>query len=185
MDALQLLKQDHDKVRSLFEDFRSAADADDGSRMDELAGQILHELEVHTAIEERVFYPAVRDAGGGDLDDLTDESNEEHHVVELLIEEVKSISSSDDRFKAKMTVMIESVEHHASEEEDEMFPRVRDLMGQDRLDQLGQELEAEKSQVEADSMSKSQLYEAARDQDIEGRSTMSKEELAEAVSDED
>lgn len=184
MDALQVLKQDHDKVRGLFEEFRTAADADDGAKMGELASQIFHELEVHTTIEERVFYPAVRDAGGGELDELTDESNEEHHVVDLLIEEVKSLSPSDDRFKAKMTVMMENVEHHASEEEDEMFPEVRELMDATRLQELGQELTAEKGRVESESKSKSELYEQAKEQDIPGRSDMSKEELQQAVSEE-
>lgn len=182
MDALQLLRQDHDKVRGLFTEFRSAAESDQSDQMDQLATQIFHELEVHTTIEERVFYPAVRDAGGGDLDELTDESNEEHHVVDLLIEEVKALSSSDDAFKAKMTVMMENVEHHATEEEDEMFPKVRDLMDESRLQELGSELEAEKGRVEAESKTKSELYEKAKDQDIPGRSDMSKEELQEAVS---
>lgn len=185
MDALQLLKQDHDKVRGLFEQFRSAGDSEDASKMEEVAMEIFHELEVHTTIEERVFYPAVRDAGGGDLDDLTDESNEEHHVVDLLIEEVKGMSPSDDRFKAKMTVMMENVEHHASEEEDEMFPKVRDLMDSDRLQQLGSDLEQEKQKIASESMSKGELYDKAADQGVEGRSQMSKDELAQAVSEAD
>lgn len=184
MDALQLLKQDHDKVRQLFDQFRSASDAENAT-MEDLAKEIFHELEVHTSIEERVFYPAVRDAGGGELDDLTDESNEEHHVVDLLIGEVKGMSPADDRFKAKMTVMMENVEHHAAEEEDEMFPKVRDLLGSDRLQQLGEELQQEKQKIAAASIPKSELYDKAAEEGVEGRSRMSKEELGEAVSEND
>ncbi len=182
MDALQVLKQDHDKTKDLFEQFRSAAENENSAEMEELASQIFHELEVHTTIEERVFYPAVRDAGGGELDDLTDESNEEHHVVDLLIAEVKKMSPSDDRFKAKMTVMIENVEHHMSEEEEQMFPKVRELIDENRLQQLGTELEEEKGRAKSDSKSKSELYAEAQKQDVPGRSDMSKEELEDALS---
>lgn len=184
MDALQLLKLDHDKVRSLFKDFRAASQSEDTQKMKDLAEEIFRELEVHTAIEERVFYPAVMEAGGGDLDELTHESNEEHHVVDLIMEEVRGIPASDERFKAKMTVMIENVEHHAKEEEDEMFPKVRDLMGVDELEELGRRLEEEKGRVKMGSKSKEELYRVAKEKGIEGRSQMSKEELAEAVADE-
>lgn len=183
MDALTLLKEDHDTVRSMFEQFRTAAENGDQSKIKDLAGQIFHELEVHTEIEERIFYPAVRDAGGGELDDLTDESNEEHHVVDLLIAEVRGMSPSDDRFKAKMTVMMENVEHHAKEEEDEMFPKVRELMDESRLQDLGAQLQEEKQKLQSQSKSREELYEEAKTQGVEGRSDMTKEELAEAVGD--
>ena len=86
--------------------------------MAELVGEIFHELEVHTAIGEEVFYPMIHDAGGQDLTEHTDESYEEHHVVDVLMEEIRGLSADDPSFKAKMTVLMENVEHHASEEED-------------------------------------------------------------------
>ena len=114
MDGLELLRQDHDRVRTLFTSFREAADAEDGTQMAELVGEIFHELEVHTAIEEEVFYPMIHDAGGQDLTEHTDESYEEHHVVDVLMEEIRGLSADDPSFKAKMTVLMENVEHHAS-----------------------------------------------------------------------
>src|SRR5690606_19025326 len=127
MDALELLKSDHDKVRGLFNDFRSAAEQDDAARMGELCSEVFNELTVHTSIEEEIFYPAVREAGGEELNEQTDESWEEHHVVDVLMEEIRALDPGDAAFKAKMTVLMENVEHHAQEEEDAMFPQVREL----------------------------------------------------------
>lgn len=181
MDGLELLRQDHDRVRTLFTSFREAADAEDGTQMAELVGEIFHELEVHTAIEEEVFYPMIHDAGGQDLTDHTDESYEEHHVVDVLMEEIRGLSADDPSFKAKMTVLMENVEHHASEEEDEMFPQVRELFSQDQLEQLGEELQAAKTRHETAATTKEDLLEQAREMDIEGRSSMTKDQLAEEI----
>jgi hemerythrin superfamily protein len=183
MDALELLTSDHDEVRGMFESFRSAHESEDAEAMGRLSAQIFQELEVHTAIEEEVFYPAVRDAGGGELNELTDESKEEHHVVDLLMAEIRSLDPSDDAFAAKMTVLMENVEHHAGEEEDEMFPEVRKLMSEDRLQELGAELETAKRRHQQASSTKEELYEKASEMGIEGRSSMTKDELAEAVGD--
>ena len=182
MDGLELLRQDYDRVRSLFTSFREAADAEDTDRMAGLTGEIFHELQVHTAIEEEVFYPMIHDAGGEDLTEHTDESYEEHHVVDVLIEEIRGLGASDPAYKAKMTVLMENVEHHASEEEDEMFPQVRELFSQNELESLGEELQAARTRHEASAMTKQELVEQARDLDIEGRSAMTKEELAEEIS---
>ena len=83
MDALAVLKSDHDKVRKLFMEFRAAAEAKDNEKLADVTAKIFDELETHTVIEERVFYPEVKKAGGAELEDLTAESNEEHHVVDV------------------------------------------------------------------------------------------------------
>ena len=80
-----------------------------------------------------------------------------------------------------MTVLVENVEHHADEEEKEMFPDVRAQLGDDRLEELGQQMEERKSSAKADQKTKAELYQKAKELDIEGRSEMSKEELAQAV----
>ena len=141
MDAIELLKKDHDEVRALFEQFRQAGEAEDSDRMRELQEQIFEELEKHTRIEEDIFYPAVRAADEEELGDTVAEGVQEHHVVKVLMREIEDVSG-DDTFQAKMKVLMENVEHHADEEEEEMFPDVRQQFDQARLEELGQEMEA-------------------------------------------
>jgi hemerythrin superfamily protein len=144
MDATKLLTQDHDTVRDLFDQFRAAKDGGDSQRMKAIQREIFGELETHARIEEDVFYPAVRDTGVTDLEEDVAESLQEHHVVKVLMREIEDLSD-EDVFVAKMTVLIENVEHHAEEEETEMFPSVREQMSADELDELGRRLEEAKS----------------------------------------
>ena len=143
MDAIQLLTADHNEVRGLFEQFRQAHEAEDMDRMKELQKQIFSELETHTRIEEDIFYPAVRETDEEELAETVDEGVQEHHVVKVLMREIEEVSG-DDTFQAKMKVLMENVEHHAEEEETEMFPDLRQKMDQARLEELGAELEAAK-----------------------------------------
>ena len=143
MDAIKLLTTDHDKVRGLFDQFRDAKDAEDMDRMRSLQQEIFSELETHTRIEEDIFYPAVKDTDEEELAETVDEGVQEHHVVKVLMREIEDVSG-DDTFIAKMKVLMENVEHHAEEEETEMFPDVRERMGQPRLEELGTEMEAAK-----------------------------------------
>lgn len=143
MDAITLLTTDHDEVRSLFEQFRTANEAEDMSRMKELQKQIFSELETHTRIEEDIFYPAVRDTDEEELAETVDEGVQEHHVVKVLMREIEDVAG-DDTFIAKMKVLMENVEHHAEEEETDMFPDLRERMSQQRLDELGAQMEAAK-----------------------------------------
>ena len=141
MDALAMLKSDHDTVRELFTRFRDAAQDGDVDRMASLQGEIFDELNIHTAIEEEVFYPEAEQAGG-EAKELVAEGVEEHHVVDVLMAEIADLKPSDDAWKAKMTVLVENVEHHAEEEEDDLFPRLREAFGDERLADMGQRLEA-------------------------------------------
>lgn len=143
MDAIELLTADHDRVRELFAEFRSAAEADDETKMRSVQEKIFDELETHTRIEEEIFYPAVREEDE-ELEDDVAEGLQEHHVVDVLMREVRELKDMD-VFKAKMTVLIENVEHHADEEEEEMFPEVRQRMSESELEELGKQLEAAKS----------------------------------------
>ena len=182
MNAVDLLIQDHQVVRGLFQKFQSAQEAEDDAQMAEVASQVFEELEVHTTIEEEVFYPAVRD-GVEDSDELVEESEQEHHVVDVLMEEMGRLEDGSDEWVAKMTVLIENVEHHAEEEEQEMFPDCREQLGEERLAQLGEELEARQQSAKAERSTKQELYEQAKQQGVEGRSDMTKDELAKAVGD--
>ena len=162
MDAIELLTQDHNEVRSLFEQFKSAHEAEDTETMKEVAGKVFDELEVHTTIEEEVFYPAVHDKSD-ELAETVDEGLQEHHVVDVLMNEMRDLEAGDDEWVAKMTVLIENVEHHADEEEEELFPEVREELGEDRVQQLGQELEQAKESAKADLHTKEELYAKAKE----------------------
>lgn len=143
MDAITLLTSDHETVRGLFDQFRTAKESDDVEKMRQMQKEIFVELETHTRIEEDIFYPAVKALGDDELTETIDEGFQEHHVVDVLMREIKNLKD-DDIFAAKMTVLIENVEHHADEEESELFPDLREKMGQERLEELGAELEAAK-----------------------------------------
>ena len=110
MDALTLLTADHNRVRGLFARFTSAKEAGDTAAMVELAGLIDHELDVHTQIEEEVFYPG---PAVSPTSEVVDEGIEEHHVVKVLLGEVADLTPGDDVWVAKLTVVAENVEHHA------------------------------------------------------------------------
>ena len=143
MDAIELLTADHDEVRGLFDQFREAKEAEDMERMRKLQGEIFSELEAHTRIEEEIFYPAVRDLGVEEMSETVGEGIQEHHVVKVLMREIDDVSGQE-TFESKMTVLIENVEHHAQEEEQELFPSLREAMAEERLQELGSELEAAK-----------------------------------------
>ncbi len=186
MDALSLLTADHNRVRGLFTRFQTAEEEQDTAQMTVLAQKIITELEVHTTIEEEIFYPAIKDADE-EIKDLVDEGVEEHHVAETLIAEVKTLTPEDDAWAAKMKVIIESVEHHAEEEEQELFPLTRKAFDKAALEELGMRLEARKAELGAptvadkEHLSTEELKELAKEQEIPGRSSMDREELVATV----
>jgi hemerythrin superfamily protein len=134
-----LLKGQHREVKGLFKSVEGSKGARERRRLLERIGQT---LKIHTAIEEKIFYPAVREIGTDKAEDLVLESLEEHHVVDLVLAELPRVDPSDERFEAKMTVLKELVEHHAEEEEEEMFPMAERKLGEDQLRELGQQMEA-------------------------------------------
>jgi hemerythrin-like domain-containing protein len=139
-DAIKLLKEDHEKVRGLLGQFENAT----GARREKLRGQIDRELKVHTQVEEEIFYPAYRDAARKKEDKkLYFEALEEHHVVDLVLPEMND-GSSPEELKAKAKVLKELVEHHADEEEKEMFPRAKKVLDKDELRALGEQMQLRK-----------------------------------------
>ena len=109
MDALELLTADHNRVRGLFSRFKDAEEADKTAEQAELAGKIVEELEIHTTIEEEIFYPTVHDLSS-EIGDVVDEGIEEHRVAKTLIGELPSLEAGSDQWVAKMKVLIEAVE---------------------------------------------------------------------------
>jgi len=138
-DAIVLLKEDHKAMRKLFRQFEKAG-ADAKATKDRVARQIIEELTVHTYLENECMYPEVRRLLPEVEDDVL-ESYEEHHVADVLCMELWSMDPSDEHFDAKTTVLIENVEHHIEEEEDEWFPKVRDGLGRKKLQEIGQQME--------------------------------------------
>lgn len=140
MDAVSMLKQDHSKVKQLFQQFE---EAEDTQTKKQIAQEAIKELKVHAALEEEVFYPAAREEI--DEEEKIDEAVEEHHVAKLLIAELSKMKPSDERFDAKFTVLAESVKHHIEEEESEMFPEVE---GELDTDSLGEKMAQRKQALE-------------------------------------
>lgn len=123
-DALELLKEDHQKVRKLFKDYEKIKhDENSSDEKYEIVNKICVELTVHTQIEEEIFYPAVRDAI--DDDDLMDEAEVEHAAAKELIAQLEAMDPEDDHYDAKVLVLSEQIEHHIIEEQEEMFRKVK------------------------------------------------------------
>src|SRR6266850_7837187 len=140
MDALELLKQDHQKVKELF---KQGQQTEDKKQQKQIFKEIKSELETHARIEETIFYPAMEEHD--ELKDMVLESLEEHRQMKTVLRELGKLSASSERFKPKFKVLMDDVGHHAEEEEEgKMFPKIRKLIKGDELEQLGEELEAAK-----------------------------------------
>jgi hemerythrin-like domain-containing protein len=145
-DAIALLKKDHETVRGLLSKLETAAQRG-GDRAMALAHQVEHEVKIHSQIEEEIFYPAYRDAAQKKSDkQLFFEAKEEHHVVDLVMPEMDEPGSTEE-FAAKAKVLKELIEHHADEEEKEMFPKAKKLFDRDELRELGERLEQRKMEL--------------------------------------
>jgi len=140
MDAVKLLKDDHKKVKDLFRQFEKARSVD---RKKKIAEEAMHELEVHAAIEEEIFYPAAKAKADKEGKQLVAEAVEEHHVVKVLIGELQAMREVNEQYEAKFTVLIENVEHHIEEEEKEMLPDAKETLGDDTK-VLGEQMEERK-----------------------------------------
>ena len=141
-DAITLLKEDHRKVEALFEKVKANEDGNNTATFK----KIKEELDVHAHIEETIFYPHLLDKGDKELTKIVREGVEEHGQVKDLLTELDSMSDSP-TFKAKLKVLMENVEHHVEEEEDEMFPMVEDQIPEDTLLRLGSLMQGEKVKV--------------------------------------
>jgi hemerythrin superfamily protein len=142
VDAITLLKNDHKTVEKLFKAFEKAGERANQAKA-KTVEQIIEELSVHAAIEEQIFYPSIR----SEVPDTTDEvleSLEEHHIVKWVLSELEDMGPEDERFNAKVTVLIENVRHHVEEEETELFPTVRKALGRKRLGEIGDAMEEAK-----------------------------------------
>jgi hemerythrin superfamily protein len=120
--ATQMIRQDHKKVEGLFNKFEQTQGADAKRR---LAENAMAELEVHAALEEEIFYPAV-EREVEDAASMISEAREEHQTVKQLIAELKGMEETDEEFESQFSELVENVQHHVEEEENEMLPKVEE-----------------------------------------------------------
>ncbi len=141
MDAIELLERDHVEIKKTLGALDDTSDRAIKTR-EELFARFLEMMRAHEAIEEEIFYPALK--RHAETKSVTLEGYEEHHVVDLVIDELVELPVDDETWIAKFTVMKENVEHHIEEEEGDMFPKAREVIG-DQLETLGDEMQARRS----------------------------------------
>jgi hemerythrin-like domain-containing protein len=146
MKATDFLKRQHKDVMRLFKEVEKTDEARTRKR---LMQEIATQLEVHTKIEEEIFYPAVKDIGTDKAEEMVLEAVEEHHVVDLVLAELPNVDPAADTFEAKMTVLRELIEHHVEEEQDEVFPMAEKKLGKERIAELGSRLAERAEALEA------------------------------------
>jgi hemerythrin-like domain-containing protein len=142
-DPISMLMEDHKKVQKLFKDFDKAREGKDSTACQQIAEQACEELEMHTAVEEELFYPAAREALNDD--DLIDEAEVEHQSAKELIAQLRSLEPTDPKYAATFVVLAEYVKHHIKEEEEELFPKARKAAME--METLGESMKQLKAQL--------------------------------------
>jgi hemerythrin superfamily protein len=144
MNAMTLLKEDHQKVKKMLAELESTTERGVKTR-EELFTKVKQELVVHEAIEEEILYPALKDHPK--TKEIALEGYEEHHVVDMVMAEIDGVAYDDEQWGAKFTVMKENLEHHIEEEEGEMFKQAKKVFDEDELAQLGEPMMARKEEL--------------------------------------
>jgi hypothetical protein len=144
MDAMSLLKEDHQKVKKILAELESTTERGVKTR-EELFTKVKRELVVHEAIEEEILYPALKEHPK--TKDIALEAYEEHHVVDMVVAEIDGVAYDDAQWGAKFKVMKENLEHHIEEEEGEMFEHAKQVFDEDELVRLGDSMMARKQEL--------------------------------------
>ena len=144
MNAIELLKNDHDKVESIFEKLEPTTERAVKTR-EELFAKLKLELDLHAHIEETIFYPVLKQEA--ETRKITLEGYEEHHVVKMLLGELEAMPVGSEQWTAKLKVLQENVEHHVEEEETDMFKSAREVLEKSQLVELGAQMAAEKARM--------------------------------------
>ena len=145
-NAIDLLKEDHDKVKKAFKEFEKM-DRADAETCRQVVETVCTDLRIHTTLEEEIFYPAVREAI--DDEDIMNEAAVEHETAKMLIEQLENMEPDDPNYHATFTVLGEYVMHHVKEEEGEMFPQAKKAKDLD-LEALGERMKARKDELMAE-----------------------------------
>jgi iron-sulfur cluster repair protein YtfE (RIC family) len=147
-NAIDLLKQDHDRVRKLLAELASTTERAEKKRA-ELLKKIEKEIKIHTQLEEELFYPAFKEANGKENARMFYEAVEEHRAVEeMVLPDLKQTDPTTPEFSGRAKVLKELIEHHASEEEEDLFPRARETMSKEQLEELAVQIEERKAQLQ-------------------------------------
>ncbi len=146
MSVLETIKSEHREVTELFDQVEASEPGDE--RLRELAGQIAQKLSLHTSIEERLFYSELRDRVE-ETDEQVDmfEAYTEHAVAKNLLEMISSNRKADEKFKAELQVLGESVKHHIKEEESTVFDLAHEYLDKEELDEMGEAWERSKARA--------------------------------------
>jgi hemerythrin superfamily protein len=176
MDAITFLTKEHEKAKSLFEQIEASTDTATKQR---LTAEVIAALRTHTKIEEEVLYPEVRDMKGGSK--LFEEAMQEHQEAKKAMKKLDGMSPDNPEWQDHFDILMHGVLHHATEEEADMFPKMREAFSESKLEELGKKLAADESGEIVIDLTKEELLEQAQAADIEGRSTMDKRELEEAL----
>jgi hemerythrin superfamily protein len=139
MNAIELLKEDHDKVDRLFQKVKAT---EEGEEHKELFKKIKAELDAHAHIEEKIFYPRLKEEE--ELVDITLEGIEEHHQAKMFLRELSNLTDDSEKFEPKLKVLMEDITHHVQEEQGIMFPKVQKIINEAELEELGKLMEEEK-----------------------------------------
>lgn len=147
MNAIDLLKSDHEKVKGILSQLSDSTDRALKKRV-ELLDKLELEITIHTQLEEQILYPAFKEAGGKDQAEMYYEAKEEHRTVDsLVLPDLKSTDPATPEFAGRVKVIKELLEHHIEEEETEMFPQAEKLLGKSKLEELGKEMEVMKASL--------------------------------------
>lgn len=145
MNAIDLLKADHEKVKDILSQLSESTERALKKRA-ELLARLEIEVSIHTRLEEEILYPAFKEAGSKEEDVMYYEAKEEHRTVDsLVLPDLKETDPGTPEFAGRVKVVKELLEHHIEEEESEMFPKAKQLLGKAKLDELGAQMEAMKA----------------------------------------
>ena len=145
MNAIRHLLKDHEEVGKLFNQFVETGD-EAYQQKQMIAEQVVEEIAKHAKLEEEVLFPAFREKGGEEAEEIVQEAIEEHPITELMIDRLQKVKPEDKRFDARFKVLMESTKHHFMEEERELFPKAKKALQGD-LDRLGKEMTAFEKQL--------------------------------------
>ena len=140
MDVLKFIEDEHDEVKQVFKKLEQA----EGASATRLWNQLKSMLTLHEELEETYFYPQLKEEKK--TEDLVLESYEEHHVMDVLIEEISQLEPSAENWEAKIKVLQENTEHHIEEEEGSMFPKVRKIWDTRKREEVGRQMQQRKTE---------------------------------------